>query len=323
MSGAKAIARQEAIDWAIRAQDASFNDWEALADWLAADPQHAVLYDQATVGADEAVRAVGQELHSTVLTSVVTEFPGVSRHARRWLSLALAASVVAAVGGSLLFRSRPAATLYTVSTAAGGRHSIVLAGAVRVDLNGDTSVTLDQKNPRFARIDRGEAMFTVEHDPKRPFELHVGDTVVEDIGTRFDVERDGEVTRLDVAQGAVRVTTVSASITVTAGQAVTVGKDGSAVGRSIQDIRSVGGWRDGQIDFVDLPLAQLATRLHRASGARIVVAPDVASRRVSGSIFVGGNNDAALQGLGPLLGISVDRRADGWIWSGRVRAKAD
>ncbi|GAA0294997.1 hypothetical protein GCM10009087_00920 [Sphingomonas oligophenolica] len=323
MSGAKATARYEAVDWAIRAQDAAFDDWEALADWLAADPHHAVLYDQATIGADDAARAMRQEVTSTVLPPVVTAFPAAARLPRRWLPLALAASVVAAIGGSLLYRSESAQALYTVSTEPGGRHSIVLAGAVRVDLNGDTSVTLDRKNPRFARIDRGEAMFTVEHDPHRPFELHAGNALVEDIGTRFDIERDGEVMHLGVAQGAVRVTTVAGSVTVTAGQTVTVGENGGTIGRAEQDIRNIGGWRNGQIDFVDLPLAQLASRLHRASGAHIVVTQDVAGRRVSGSIVLGADKDGALEGLGPLLGISVDRRADGWIWSGRVRAKPD
>jgi transmembrane sensor len=229
---------------------------------------------------------------------------------------------VAAIGGGLMvYRDPSAPALYTLSTAAGRRQSAVIPGAARVELNGDTRVTLDRNDPRFARLERGEAVFTVEHDPARPFQLHIGRTVVTDIGTVFDAEQDGPVTRLDVAEGAVRVATAAGSTTVTAGQTVTIEEDGTATVRRSDGGLRVGGWRQGQIDFADISLGRLAARLHRASGARIVVAPDIFDRRVSGSIILGSNPDAALKDIGPLLGISIDRSPDGWIWSGRVRAK--
>lgn len=322
MTGARATTRQEAIDWAIRAQDAAFDDWEALADWLAADPYHAILYDQVTIGADEAARAPQQDAPSASASSARAAEPPTVRRPRRWLPFALAACLVATVGGGLaLYQGRSAPAFYTVSTAAGGRQSVDLAGAVRMELNGDTRITLDRNDPRFARLDQGEAMFTVVHDPKRPFELHVGTMRVTDIGTVFDVEQYDAGMRVAVAHGAVRVTTGGGSVAVAAGSAVTVGEDGVAVMRHDQDAHSVGAWRDGQIDFADISLAQLASRLHRASGARISVAPEIANRRVSGSIVFDGDRDAVLRGLGPVLGVSVGRGDEGWVWSGRVGAK--
>jgi len=321
MTSVSATARDEAIGWAIRAQDAAFDDWEALADWLAANPAHAVLYDQATIGADEAAHAMRQDVPPASAPSSVVAFPIAARPPGRWLPLGLAASLVAAIGAAFVLSRPSAPALYAVSTAPGGRHSIELAGTVRVELNGDTRVTLDHNNLRFARLDRGEAMFMVKHDPDRPFKLHAGNTDVEDVGTSFDVELDADSTRLGVAEGAVRVTTRSGSVVVTAGQTVTVAGDGPAMVRRDQDIRSIGGWRNGQIDFVDLPLAQLASRLRRASGRNILVAQNIGGRRVSGSIVLGADHDRVLRDLGPLLGISVEPRPDGWIWSERVRAK--
>lgn len=314
MTGSSAVARGEAIDWAIRARDAAFDDWEALADWLAADPKHAVLYDRATVAADEGARAVPGEIAPTVVA-----FPQPKLRSKLWLPLAMAASLVAAIGAGLtLYHNASAPIYYAVSTPAGGRQVLALTGAVRIELNGDTRLTLDRNDPRFARLDRGQATFDVVHDPNHPFALHVGTTLVTDVGTVFDVEQYGAVVRIVVASGAVRVTTATGSVAVTKGNAVEVAANGGSAMQRGQDVQQVGAWRTGQVDFADISLTQLALRPHRASGARITVAPDIAERRVTGSVVLDRYPDATLRGLGAVLGIKVARRGDGWVWSARA-----
>jgi len=318
MIGSSAGTQDEAIHWAIRAQDAAFDDWEALADWLAVDPEHALLYDRATIAADEGARAVA------VVATRTTPFaalPTVRRRPRLWLPLAMAASVVAAVGAGLtLYGGTPAPAFYAVSTPAGGRQELALAGAVRMVLNGETRITLDRNDPRFARLERGQATFSVVHDPDHPFALHVGNTLVTDVGTVFDVERYGEAVRIAVGEGAVRVTTAAGGVAASAGTAVEVDANGTAVVQRDQDVHEVGAWRGGQVDFADISLARLALRLHRASGARITVAPDIASRRVTGSVVLDGDRDATLRELSAVLGIKVALEGDVWMWSARTVA---
>ena len=307
MSVSEVTARQCAIDWAVRATDPSFDDWETLADWLAADPANAVLYDRATIAAKDAERALrdGASLQ-----------PASFARRARWLPFAIAASVIAMVGGGgWLYQHSQQSTLYTLSTVAGARRTITLGGAGRIDLNGDTSITLDHNDQRFARIDRGQALFTVTHDSARPFRVQTGDVTITDVGTIFDVDQGTAGVRVGVAEGEVRISVPGRALNVAAGQAATV--IGSTVTRYDQDRASVGVWRSGRIDFADISLAELATRVHRASGARIEVAPSIAQRRVSGSIFVGAGPPGGLSGIAPLLGIDIARRGDGWIWSAR------
>jgi len=305
MSVPEVTARQRAIDWAVRAADPSFDDWEALADWLAADPANAVLYDRATIAADDAEHA---------LRDGASRQPASFAHRARWLPFAIAASLIATVGGGgWLYQQSQQPDLYTLSTVAGARRSITLVGAVRIDLNGDTSITLDHDDPRFARINRGQALFTVTHDPARPFRVQTGDVIITDVGTIFDVDQGIAGVRVGVAEGEVRISAPGGALNVAAGQAAAV--IGGTVTRYDQERANVGAWRSDRIDFADIPLAELATRVHRASGARIEVAPSIAQRRVSGSIFVGAGPSGDLSGIAPLLGIDIARRGDGWIWS--------
>jgi transmembrane sensor len=304
MSKSELTARQCAIEWALHARDPSFDDWESLTDWLAADPQNAVLYDRATIAVDDA---------GDTLRAEASLPPRALAPRARWLPFAIAASLIATVGGGWIYQRSQQPALYTLSTVAGARRSITLVGAVRVDLNGDTSITLDRKDQRFARINRGQALFSVTHDQAHPFRVQTGDVIITDVGTIFDVEKGIAGVRVGVGEGEVEISMPGGSLNVTAGRAVAI------VGRTIlqhdQDGSSVGAWRSGRIDFADIPLAELATRVHRATGARIEVAPSVAERRVSGSIAVGADAASTLRGVAPLLGIDITVRGKDWIWS--------
>src|SRR3546814_9914530 len=68
---------------------------------------------------------------------------------------------------------------YTIATVPGARRTIDLADGSRIELNGDTRITLDKAAPRFASLDRGEAMFHVRHDDSDPFVVMVGDDKLE------------------------------------------------------------------------------------------------------------------------------------------------
>lgn len=310
MNQSEVTARERAIDWAVRATDPSFDDWEALADWLAANPANAVLYDRATIAAMDAEHALRDDAPYQ---------PASFASRARWLPFAIAASLIATVGGGgWLYQHFQQPTLYTLSTVAGAKRSITLVGAVRIDLNGDTSITLDHDDQRFARIDRGQALFTVVHDSDRPFRVRAGNVSITDLGTIFDVDHGVAGVRVGVAEGEVRIAAPGGSLNVAAGKAATV--IGSAVTQYDQDRASIGVWRRGQIDFADISMAELATRVHRASGARIEVAPGIAQRRVSGSIVVDAGLTGGLGDIALLLGIDVSRRGNSWIWSAQRSA---
>ena len=90
-----------------------------------------------------------------------------------------------------------------------------------ITLNGGSQVTLDlQTDHRRVTLDRGEAMFRVEKDTSRPFDVKVGSATVRSVGTVFSVRKDtADAAETVVEEGKVLVMgSQSAPFPVDAGQ---------------------------------------------------------------------------------------------------------
>lgn len=70
-----------------------------------------------------------------------------------------------------------------------------------------------------SRLAAGSARFDVRHDPSRIFEVESGDVKVRVLGTAFSMVREGELTRVAVERGAVRVQWTGGEAFLSAGQA--------------------------------------------------------------------------------------------------------
>ena len=214
--------REEAIMWHVRIAEGDADDWEAFVDWLDADPAHVAAYDEVEAADHEVGPAVLAACPSTSAgAAVAANDDGPASFARRrWLSVAVAAVLALGVifGTGVLPRSEP----YLVATAAGETRTVTLPSGDRIALNGDTRITLDRKNPRFASLERGEAAFTVKHDPSDPFVLHIGQDRIEDVGTVFNVLHEKGRTRVDVAEGAVLYNPDHEAVTVTRADLCTI-----------------------------------------------------------------------------------------------------
>lgn len=307
----RARVRREAIDWAIRTHDESFNDWEGLAAWLAHDPEHPRAYDRATIAASEGASSL-----RAPRDVVTARPPRRTGPPARLLRYALAASVVASAGlGGWLYQSSRTPLFYQVETGPGATRVVTLGGSVRVDLNGGTRLTLDRRNARFARLDRGEAVFTVRHDPAHPFRVESGEAAVTDLGTTFAVTKDRAATRVTVAEGEVRVGTSRGVTDLPAGRSVLI--QGDTVVAQPPGETDVGDWRRGRLDFSSITLADLAVRVNRSTGASIRVVPAIASQRVSGSVALERDPDATVRTISAALDLALTREGRIWVWSQR------
>jgi transmembrane sensor len=201
---------------------------------------------------------------------------------------------------------------YEVVTGPGRHQTVALDGTTQVTLNGSTRMRFDRKNPRFAALLAGEALFRIHHDPARPFTLEVGDKRVEDAGTIFNAVRDGSDVRVAVADGEIVYRNGDKNFSLAAGQAL---RDRGASG-TIQvipvAIASVGAWENGRLSYSGAPLSQVAADLHRSLGVRITVAPAIADRPFSGTIVLNGTDPAQIDRLKLALNVALDAGADGW-----------
>lgn len=310
------LLREAALDWLIRQREPDFADWEAFADWLAADPGRAIVY-QEMAAADADVADLLAAAPAPPLSMTMAGPPIRRRRFLGWAGGALAASLVAGVTGYTLFQAPP--DPYSIQTAAGERRSVTLADGSRIDLNGATRITLDRRNARVATLDRGEALFTVVHDEQRPFLVHAGEAELLDVGTVFNVVRDGGDLSVAVAEGAVLYNPDREARRLDAGRTLTMRKGDPVITIGRADPEVMTAWRQDRLIYDGAPIGLVARDIARNLGVSIAAAPDVATRPFRGVITLDRETDRFLARLGPLLDVSIERGEQGWVLTARTR----
>lgn len=292
---------EQAILWHLRLPDASADEWRSFIEWLEASPAHAATYDQLTLEDLSIVPPFepGRPLGADHVAN--DRWP----RRRRWILQSAAALLVAGLlfgGLSLLVRpARSPSTPYVVATAPGETRTIRLGDGTSIDLNGGTRLVLDRENARFASLETGEAIFRVNHDAASPFTLRSGNIELRDLGTVFNVNRQGQRLTVEVSDGAVMFQPERESVILRPGTQLIVRGDEDKVVIGHVDKASVGSWIRGWIVLHDTPVSEAANAIERATGARIVVAPELADKPFTGSIRLSGGAGDTISRFAQLL----------------------
>jgi transmembrane sensor len=207
-----------------------------------------------------------------------------------------------------------------VQTAAGQRQSVTLADGTRIDLNGNTRLTIAEQDGRLAKLDRGEATFTVVHDASNPFVVKVGDSRIQDVGTVFNVVRTEDSTRVEVAQGLVLYNPDKEAVRLKPGQSLRVADQEDLALLGEVDPAAVASWRDGRLVYRNVPMSGVASDLSRNLGLAVSAAPDIAARPFTGVIELDGDRHAIKTRLSALLEVNViDSGNASWRLAARGR----
>ncbi len=176
----------------------------------------------------------------------------------------IAASVIAVGVLAWLFFDRSFVTHYT--TAVGEQRAVALPDGSTVLLNTDSEVRVElSRHLRRIELARGEALFSVAHDPARPFEVHALQGVTTAVGTQFDVEIVRSGAAVSVLEGTVTVggantgAATPTTVAVSAGSSIgytqegtvselrppksTASRAGACSGSSSTTCRSIPRWR--------------------------------------------------------------------------------
>lgn len=249
---------------------------------------------------------------------------------RRWQALAIAASLLLAVGLGFHYLmpavswpdgAHPSErTRY--ATPVGGRKVLTLADGSRVELNTATSVRAAvTPSRREFWLDRGEAYFDVAHAPDRPFVVHAGSRKITVLGTKFSIRRDGDRVTVSVLEGRVRIEPVDPSTAdegsqeqiggrswvITDGDvAIAEGASTLVATNSPARVETGLSWRRGILTFNQSTLASAATEFNRYNSRRIVISdPETAAIRIGGT-FQARNVDAFVRLLRDAYGLQVE-----------------
>ena len=299
-----------ALDWVIRLRDPGFDGWEDFEGWLSADPAHADIYHRLAL-ADEDIADLLQSAPAAPKPLIATPARRpLSR--RQWIGGAVAASVAALVGIGMIDR-QPA--LYPIETAPGMRRTITLEDGSKIALNGGTRIKLSRRDPRYAVLESGEALFDVVHHADDPFKVAVGDSTLVDVGTRFNVLREKGATAVQVAEGAVIYNPDAEAVRLDPGQTLTARDGDTKLALGTVAPAAVAGWKDGRLIYDGQTMTEVAADLTRWSGQAVRADPRVAAQRFRGVLSLADGDDIVR--LAPLLDVDVRRIGREWVLAPR------
>ncbi|WP_260961944.1 FecR family protein [Pseudomonas citri] len=302
--------RDAAAQWFVRLQAPvmAVDERQRFEAWLAEHPNHR----------DEIQLLQGiwsaADLVPKARLQALCEPPAERPRRRPLLRYAVAAGLLAVTVGLGLFSGLGDSSDYSGEFAAvfGERRHIGLPDGSVIDLNSRSRVRVqfDAQQRRVALIE-GEALFSVEHDTARPFTVEAGSGRVTVTGTRFDVRRDADSTRVAVERGSVRVQGRDVPVDLSAGLGTRIDAQGKVAVPYAINADALTAWRTGKLVFNNAPLSEVVEEVsrYRAKPLRIGSAA-VGSLRLS-SVFRIDDPESLLKALPNILPVAVRTLDDG------------
>lgn len=171
--------------------------------------------------------------------------------------------------------------------------SATLADGTQVTLSSDSRIeVILKRRGRSIRLLRGEAIFSVAHDPDRPFVVQVDSTRATAVGTRFSVRRAGGDARVVVTEGRVRFErgtegdgSAPPVALLSAGNVAFADSQGIRIeSMTPADAERLLEWRSGYLGFEDASLADAAAEFNRFNQRKLELADTgVAGLRIGGN----------------------------------------
>lgn len=302
---------EEAALWLIDLEDGDA-DTSAFAAWLQASPRHveefllisavwraadrideahAIEIDQLVAQARDNVKRLDDETLARPRTLNVQQRMQTALRSRLTAAVALLAIV-----GAVWLGLHDDALSYR--TAVGEQRIVKLPDGSIVTLNTRSQIKVRmEKAQRSIELMQGEALFDVAHDAERPFRVVAGTTVVQAIGTQFNVYRTASGTTVSVVEGIVEVTSrgsehpartggtapTLAPERLTAGQQAQLSTQGEVVHHAAAEIDRVVAWRERRLIFRSEPLAAIAAEFNRYNDTQLLIeGATTSARRVTG-----------------------------------------
>jgi transmembrane sensor len=296
--------RQDVLEWFVRRNR---EEWQAADErefqaWLVADARHRAAYRQ-WESRWAALDAISPETVATWRSGFAGSKGAPTRRGFLKPAFAVAAAGMAVGGGFLGWRHLQAQPVFeqAFATPRGQQLDLPLPDGSRLRLDTATRIEIRLfRDRREVTLLDGQAVFAVQSDTGRPFDVLAGPLRVRVVGTRFAVRytpgiAGAEGARVSVEEGKVHVMRKEAErnaekdaakkgVFLAAGQQVESDALGALAAVSSVPGEGIAPWREHRLSFVDTPLSRALAELERYGNTGLVVKdPLVAALRLSGT----------------------------------------
>lgn len=195
-------------------------------------------------------------------------------------------------------------------TELGEQRSVLLRDGSLVTLNTSSQieVIIDDRQ-RTVRLAKGEALFKVAHDSRRPFEVVAGDATVRAVGTQFNVDRHAAITTVTVVEGriAVRRQPVpdGAETLVGAAERAVITSTHVSAPERVANIAAATAWTQRRLIFERRRLGEVAAEFNRYNRMRIEIDDaELRDQQITG-VFQANNPESFVTFLSKIPGVNV------------------
>lgn len=205
----------------------------------------------------------------------------------------------------------------TWSTSRGEQKSLSLADGSEIVLaaNSEISVQIGYGR-RQAKLLRGEVLFSIQHNPNRPFAVSAGIAQITDLGTVFHVELKQQGADVGVMEGQVGIVTPEGEMALSAGESGGYQNDGQLNGPFLVR-ETVDNWKAGRRVFRDEPLGQILERFQSRQAVKFELADPALARLPINGVFGLDNPELFVKTLGTGFTIRIQTIPGGWRLSQR------
>ncbi|MBS1737078.1 MAG: FecR family protein [Bacteroidetes bacterium] len=203
---------------------------------------------------------------------------------------------------------KPIEIMYnTITTPRGGQYQVVLPDGSMVWLNAASSLkfpTVFEGNDRKVEL-TGEGYFEIAKNAAMPFKVSVNNTIVEVLGTHFNVNAytDEAAMKTTLLEGAVKVYANGKTQLLKPGEQLSLKKNGLEKVFDNVNTEQVLAWKNGLFDFSDVELRTIGQQLSRWYQVDISFENNVPDKHISGIISRKNNISTVLQMLEFTAGI--------------------
>ncbi len=226
----------------------------------------------------------GENLRKSVDTGVekVNILTGFIPAVKQWVSVPhyALASLIVVIGIVFFMQQSPTLTPDIYQTTTSEVREVNLADGSIITLSAMSRIEVFYSDDRRdISLDQGQAFFDVAKNPKRPFYVKARDTMVQVLGTKFDVHLGPQDITVGVLEGRVQVTpklteqkTYQTKL-LTAGQSVSATATGFDKNITVAQIKP-GAWREGRLAYKEAAFAKIIADANRYYSGHIVLEDD-------------------------------------------------
>jgi transmembrane sensor len=283
----------------IRSGNMSVGEHNQFQQWLLSNPAHKKTYDEVEAFWND---PDFREALTIIPLSQGCILPQRNKH-KSWVVLAIAACLALL---AILLRPMMGCLQADYCTAIGETRNVQLADGSTVILSPQTAIKIAMSpESRYVNILEGEAFFSVQRNPTRPFIVDSQYSQTRVLGTQFNVKGNAQSDTVTVISGVVEVSHNQQQPSVLhANDKITVANNtSSAIEPSSGSTASA--WTKGHLVFANAPLREVVAEIGRyRKGTVIVKNSQLKALQVSGRFDIK-NTDNALQALEQTLPIHV------------------